>query len=234
MKNILITGASGFIGSALAKRLVQDNYKVSVFLRKNSDIWRIKDIIDELDVYCVDLLDQISIEKSIKKINPNIILHIAAITNNICKKNTNKKPIVNLRLFSVYGPHDIKTKLIPSVIDGCLNNLKLKLSHPETIKDFIYIDDVVDVCCKFDELKNACGQILNVGTGTKSTIKNVVDNIFYLMNRETECVWAFQFNFNEMKECVADCSKINKYLNWKAKINIEHGLKKVIQEMGIY
>ena len=53
--HVLITGATGFIGSHLARKLLDANCKVSVFIRPSSDLWRIQDIIDQLDVHHGDL-----------------------------------------------------------------------------------------------------------------------------------------------------------------------------------
>ncbi len=41
-KNILLTGATGFLGSKLLEELLKYNYKVYILLRKQSDVWRIK------------------------------------------------------------------------------------------------------------------------------------------------------------------------------------------------
>ena len=50
---ILITGASGFIGANLTRHLIH-NYNVHIFIRKNSDLWRIHDIIDHVQVHEID------------------------------------------------------------------------------------------------------------------------------------------------------------------------------------
>ena len=43
-KKIIITGATGFIGSHLAKKLVATGALVYAFVRKESDIWRLHTI----------------------------------------------------------------------------------------------------------------------------------------------------------------------------------------------
>ena len=40
---ILITGATGFIGSHLTHRLVEEGFTVGIIKQQNSDAWRIKD-----------------------------------------------------------------------------------------------------------------------------------------------------------------------------------------------
>ena len=74
---ILITGASGFIGSNLLRFFISKNIKVNIILRKKSNIWRIKDIIKKSKVFYVDLRDKKNLSKVIKKIKPKSIFHLA-------------------------------------------------------------------------------------------------------------------------------------------------------------
>ncbi len=59
--NILVTGASGFIGSAIARRLVADGYPVSVLVRKRSNLDALRDVVDKLDIRYGDVTDSDSL-----------------------------------------------------------------------------------------------------------------------------------------------------------------------------
>ncbi len=79
---ILVTGASGFIGSHLAERLVKEKYNVRVLIRKKENSEDRKDsleLLKKLKVEMVegDLLDKESLEKAVK--NMDVIFHLAAI-----------------------------------------------------------------------------------------------------------------------------------------------------------
>ena len=52
---ILITGASGFLGSNFTRFLDDDGKNITIILNKNSNIWRLKDIIKKLDVNYIDI-----------------------------------------------------------------------------------------------------------------------------------------------------------------------------------
>lgn len=79
-KKILITGASGFVGSCLLREVINRFAKANtfIFLRKNSKTWRIKDLLNKTKVLEVDLLDKNRVKTALSKIKPNIIFHLAA------------------------------------------------------------------------------------------------------------------------------------------------------------
>jgi UDP-glucose 4-epimerase len=80
-KPVLITGANGFIGSHLARRLVKDGASVSIFVRKNSNLFRIKDILSKLAVWNGDIRDYTSVKECIQRSGPMIIYHLAGMIN---------------------------------------------------------------------------------------------------------------------------------------------------------
>jgi nucleoside-diphosphate-sugar epimerase len=75
---ILITGASGFIGSNLLRFFVSKNIRVNIILRKKSSIWRIKDIIDKTKIFYADLREKENLSNVIRKIKPKSIFHLSA------------------------------------------------------------------------------------------------------------------------------------------------------------
>ncbi len=74
----LVTGASGFIGANLVRRLISLNQEVHILNRKDSNLWRIKGVISKLNLHLLEIENQISVKKTIKKINPDYIYHLAA------------------------------------------------------------------------------------------------------------------------------------------------------------
>lgn len=55
IKNVLLVGASGFLGSHLLTGLIKNGYAVTILKRNNSNLWRIKDVLDKVKVYNYDL-----------------------------------------------------------------------------------------------------------------------------------------------------------------------------------
>lgn len=78
-KPVLITGANGFIGSHLTRRLLEKGADVHIFVKKDSNQFRIQDIIKDITVWHGDIRDYSAICPCIKNSRPQIIFHLAAI-----------------------------------------------------------------------------------------------------------------------------------------------------------
>lgn len=74
----LITGATGFIGSHLTRRLVKQGEHVSIFIRSNSDRSAIRDVLEKLELHEVDLRTAGAVSRAIDTIEPTIVFHCAA------------------------------------------------------------------------------------------------------------------------------------------------------------
>lgn len=78
LNRVLITGASGFIGSHLARRLVQEGFEVGVIIREKSNPWRIEDILDKVSIYDADIKNTQNILKIFSDFGPEAVYHLAA------------------------------------------------------------------------------------------------------------------------------------------------------------
>ena len=78
MTRVLVTGASGFIGSNLTRNLIKTDDQVNILVRKKSNLWRINDVISECNVHTADLLDFEEIRNIISKVKTEIDYHCAS------------------------------------------------------------------------------------------------------------------------------------------------------------
>lgn len=298
-----ITGATGFIGANLTRRLLDEGYEVFVLLRKSSNIWRIKDILNKLHLIYADISDLAALKKAMADFSPDYIFHLATygaypdmqedeekiiktniigtynllqVTKDIGYKcfinagssseygikdspmsendllepknmygaskasvsllcqsfsRVHDKNVVTLRPFSVYGPYEEGFRLIPTVIINCLNNKNTPLTSGEQKRDFIFVDDFIDVYLKVMNMANISGEIFNVGSGTDTTIKEVSEKICKLANRGKNLL---EFGKKKMrtaeaiKSWKADTSKIKNVLNYEPKNSLDDGIKKTL------
>ena len=51
-------------------------------------------------------------------------------------------------------------------------------------RDLVYIDDVVDIVSKLLELRTFPLEIINIGTGKKTTVKEIIEGICYAIGKD--------------------------------------------------
>lgn len=89
---------------------------------------------------------------------------------------------VSLRMFNVYGPGQDMTNLRQGMVSIYLaqaltsKNIVVKGSL-ERFRDFIYIDDVVESWFRATTLVGVLGGTVNIGTGVRTTVAQVLDAV---------------------------------------------------------
>jgi nucleoside-diphosphate-sugar epimerase len=148
-------------------------------------------------------------------------------------------PIVTLRLFSPYGRYEEKSRLVPSVILSALQRINPKISSPGFVRDFVYIDDILDAYESAINVKNPSGDIFNIGSGQQHSVGEVVDEIIRILGNEVTyetCIpqaWK-----NEPAFWQADIRKARSELSWEPEFSLERGLAATVDwfkvHKGIY
>jgi len=75
-QTILLTGATGFLGSHLLEALLKNNYKVIILKRSTSDTWRIKHLLNQVKSYDVDAQ---ALHPIFEEQNIDYIMHLATL-----------------------------------------------------------------------------------------------------------------------------------------------------------
>ena len=300
MKNILLTGATGFVGSNLARRLIRDGHKVNILSRSSSDFWRLKDIYGKLNIHEVDLLEKEKLENIIKEIKPEYIIHTATYGGRPLQKETDKiitsnflglmnlveacntipykcfintgssseygpksekmkesdicepitaygvskvasalycnyisrenKNIGTLRLFSPFGDYEEKGRLFPDVILNALEEKPIYLANPNSVRDFIYIEDVVELYLKI--LKNPAdlkGEIYNCGYGEQHSVEYIVNKVIEITGSKSEIKYNTKAGREfETEKWTSDISKAKKKFSWELNNSFDEGIKKAV------
>lgn len=73
---VLLTGAAGFVGAALARRLVADGHEVQALVHPRSDLWRLEGV--EARIHPIDLAEEPAVSEVVARVRPEWIFHLAA------------------------------------------------------------------------------------------------------------------------------------------------------------
>ena len=138
-------------------------------------------------------------------------------------------PATILRLYLVYGPMQDPNRVIPIVIINAIQNKKFDCSDGLQLRDFTYIDDVVEAIIKTLKDKDTSGQIINIGQGKPVSVKKVINKICKLLNSGRPQFGKIKLRKDEIKNLYPSIIKAKKVLNWTPKIGIISGLKKTIK-----
>lgn len=74
---VFLTGATGFIGSHVARVLIRENCEVFALIRENANIYRIQDIRSTMHFVDGDISSPESIKSALAEIAPELCLHLA-------------------------------------------------------------------------------------------------------------------------------------------------------------
>jgi UDP-glucose 4-epimerase len=77
-QRVIVTGGTGFIGSYLVRRLVQDGWDVGVVdTSVRGDLGRLADVADDIELFSYDVRDEDSLVQAFK--GADVVMHLAAI-----------------------------------------------------------------------------------------------------------------------------------------------------------
>jgi UDP-glucose 4-epimerase len=133
-----------------------------------------------------------------------------------------------LRISNVYGAPRIK-RTLQGVIDVFLERLKanqpLKVwGATDIVRDYIFIDDVVEVIVKGLSSEVAHPQVINVGTGIETTIRDVILTIEEVTG--LQCKYEIEAtNFSGVRYNVLDTSLLKKTYHWMPAYDLKTGIR---------
>lgn len=138
-------------------------------------------------------------------------------------------PVINLRYYSVYGPWEEPSRLIPTLIKAGWEKRYPPLVDPDVSRDFIYVDDAVEatILAATKGVSKVPGESLNIATGKKTTIRDMVEEAKSIFQISQSPEWSSMENRSwDRKDWYGDPSKATEVLGWKASVSLRQGLEK--------
>ena len=143
-------------------------------------------------------------------------------------------PATVVRPFSVYGPGEPAHRLVPSVVAAALRGGPIRLTRPGIVRDFIYVDDVVEALLRAAVAPEADGEIVNAGTGRQTTNEELVATLGEVLGRELDVrPGEFEAYPWDTDSWVADTAKAERLLGWTARTTLSEGLAQTVAAAAV-
>jgi len=302
MKRVVITGASGFIGANLTRRLIREGHETHLLLRSAHQLWRLEEILGHVHCHEAALEDRETVSRVIHAIRPDWVFNLAAygaypsqtsvermVSTNLLgcaalveacaqvgieafvqtgssseygykdhasSEDERVQPnshyaitkvaathycqlaahlhdlnIVTVRLYSIYGPYEEPTRLIPTLIAYGTRGQLPPLVSPWVARDFVHVDDAVEAILQVATTKPARGGVVyNICSGTQSRLDSVVATVRKRMNIPAEPVWAsMQPRSWDTDTWFGSPDLMAQQVGWRSKLDLEAGLTITIE-----
>jgi|TARA_B110000305_G_scaffold125660_1_gene140682 nucleoside-diphosphate-sugar epimerase len=135
--------------------------------------------------------------------------------------------LVWFRIFFMYGKYQKNESLIPSIINSLKKSKKPNILNPGHKNDFIHIDDVCRAILIAINKKDING-IFNIGSGIRTNVGKIYNKLLIELNISNKSYKLKKSNKINQIANYANLNKISSKLKWFPKINIEKGLKKMV------
>jgi nucleoside-diphosphate-sugar epimerase len=141
-----------------------------------------------------------------------------------------------LRPTNSYGRKFDRSFIIEYLVTQMLSDRPIYVGAPESIRDYMYVDDHVNAYLSAMKNPKADGQVFNAGTGIGITNKELTERIAKKVGYDTKKIkygadppgYPYRPVISDQPYLVLDSTKIKKVLGWTPKTSLDPGLDKVI------
>jgi UDP-glucose 4-epimerase len=301
MKRVVLTGATGFVGANLTRRLLREGHEVHLLLRANHNDWRIQTIINDLNIHIVNLNDVEGLTYTLSSIHPDWIFHLAAYGAYSSQKNLQQMAATNLlatanlvdvccnlgfeafintgssseygykdhapsenewiepnssyavtkaaathycrfiaqsrqvnlatvRLYSVFGPYEEPTRLIPSlIVEGLEGKLPL-LVNPDIARDYVFVDDISEAYLRLASSPSGVStKVYNLGSGKQVSLREVVEITAQELHLSVNPVWGSMPDRQwDTSIWVANIENVRRDIRWQPEYSFTQGFQQTV------
>lgn len=300
-KRVLITGASGFVGANVARRVLRDGHEVHLLLRPSHQSWRIDEIARDVRLHSAGLQDRDQVGRIVRSIKPEWVFHLAAygaystqkdfermVQTNVlgcaslldaslalgveafvnCGSSseyglkdhpptedealepnshyaitkasathycnlaarTHGARVFTLRLYSIYGPYEEPSRLIPTLLVRALDGQLPRLVSPRTARDYVFVDDACDAVVQVATSPELSSGIYNLCTGVQTSLEALVSITRRMLNVSSEPQWGTMGQRSWDSDIwVGSPAKLLGQIGWRPTTELEKGLRQTVE-----
>jgi UDP-glucose 4-epimerase len=144
--------------------------------------------------------------------------------------------ITTLRLYSTYGPWEEPARFIPALAAHGLSGSWPPLASPNTARDFVYVDDVVDAfILAAAHGRRWPGAIFNIGAGSMTTLGAAVDAARRILSIEAQPKWNTMDDRSwDTTIWLSDSRRARATLGWEPRYTFEQGFQAFLDWLGAH
>lgn len=138
-------------------------------------------------------------------------------------------PINITRCSNNYGPYQFPEKLIPLMINNCLNNKSLPVyGDGMQIRDWLHVKDH---CSAIDTVlhKGEVGEVYNIGGNNEKANIEIIKLIIKALGQHEDLIQYVKDRPGHDRRYAIDNTKITTKLNWKPSYTFEEGIKETVE-----
>jgi len=144
-------------------------------------------------------------------------------------------PVSIARPFNTYGPRQSSRAIIPTIVTQALAQSSVKLGNVHTTRDFNFVSDTVEGFVAIAESHATIGKTLNIGSGTETSIRELIGVIFELTGTKCEVELEqarVRPEASEVDRLCANSLLLKQFTGWEPKVPLRDGLKRTIEWIG--
>lgn len=137
--------------------------------------------------------------------------------------------VVALRFFTVFGPRQRPDLAIRKFIDLIKENKPIPVyGDGTTIRDYTYVDDIVDGIISAINYNDTPYEIINLGGGAPVSLNQMIETIEKVLNKKAT-IEHLPMQPGDVSKTAADITKAKKLLNYNPKTSFKEGIIKFIE-----
>jgi dTDP-glucose 4,6-dehydratase len=137
-------------------------------------------------------------------------------------------PINITRCSNNYGPYQFPEKLIPLIINNCMNNRSLPVyGDGLQVRDWLHVNDHVDAINTV-LFKGEIGEVYNIGGNNEWTNIDIIRLIIKNLGKSFDLINYVNDRLGHDRRYAIDNTKISSKLGWKPKYTFQQGIDETI------
>lgn len=131
------------------------------------------------------------------------------------------------RPFNMYGAGQREDFLLPTIAAQARAGDVVKLGDVTPVRDFVHVDDAVDLMARAALDPRAVGETFNVASGRGVPVREAAEALIRVVNPRARLTWdASRARAGDPSVLVGSVEKARRLLGWEPRVALEDGLRR--------